>query len=60
VTLVVQVNGKVRARLDVPAGSAETDIERLALAHPQVSVHLAGRPPRKVVVIPDKLVNVVG
>jgi len=60
VTLVVQVNGKVRARLEVPAGSTETDVERLALGHPQVSASLGGRPPRKVVVIPDKLVNVVG
>jgi leucyl-tRNA synthetase len=60
VTLVVQVNGKVRARLDMPAGAAETDVQREALALPVVSQHLAGREPKKVVVIPDKLVNVVG
>jgi leucyl-tRNA synthetase len=60
VTLVVQVNGKVRARLDVPAGTGESEIERLALEHPQVTSHLAGRKPRKVIVVPDKLVNVVG
>jgi leucyl-tRNA synthetase len=60
VTLVVQVNGKVRGRLDVPAGSAEADVQREALALPAVSQHLSGRAPKKVVVVPDKIVNIVG
>jgi len=60
VTLVVQVNGKVRGRLDVPAGAPEDDLRRAALELPAVAQHLAGRTPKKVVVIPDKLVNVVG
>jgi leucyl-tRNA synthetase len=60
VTLIVQVNGKVRARIEVPTGSPEAEIERLALAHPHVATHLSGRAPRKVIVVADKLVNVVG
>jgi leucyl-tRNA synthetase len=60
VTLIVQVNGKVRARIEVPAGSPEAEVERLALAHPQVATHLSGRAPRKVIVVADTLVNVVG
>jgi leucyl-tRNA synthetase len=60
VTLVVQVNGKVRARLEVPAGAPEADVRRLALAHPQVAPHLGGRDPRKVIVVPDRIVNIVG
>jgi leucyl-tRNA synthetase len=60
VTLVVQVNGKVRARLEVPAGTDAGEVERLALTQPQVAAQLGGRTPRKVVVVPGKLVNVVG
>jgi leucyl-tRNA synthetase len=60
VTLVVQVNGKVRARFEVPVGTPEAEVERLALAQPQVTAALSGRAPRKVIVVGDKLVNVVG
>jgi leucyl-tRNA synthetase len=60
VTLVVQVNGKVRGRLDMPFGAGEADVQREALALPAVSQHLSGRAPKKIVVVPDKLVNVVG
>jgi leucyl-tRNA synthetase len=56
----VQVNGKVRARLTVPAGTAAADLERLALADPGVQAHLAGRAVRKVVVAGGgRLVSVV-
>src|SRR5262249_44620016 len=51
VTLVVQVNGKVRARLEVPAGAADGEVERQALALPAVTQNLGGRAPRKVVVV---------
>jgi leucyl-tRNA synthetase len=59
VTLVVQVNGKVRARLEVPVGTPAAEVERLALVHPQVDAS-GGRAPRKVIVVGDQLVNVVG
>jgi leucyl-tRNA synthetase len=59
ITLVVQVNGRVRARLRVPAGLAEAEAVRLALAAPVVATHLDGRGPRKVVHVPDRLLNLV-
>jgi leucyl-tRNA synthetase len=60
ITLVVQVNGKVRDKLTVSATAAPADLERLALASPKVAEFLAGRPPKRVIVVPGKLVNVVG
>jgi leucyl-tRNA synthetase len=58
-TMVVQVNGKVRDRLDVDAGVDEGEMERLALASPRVQAVLDGRAPKKVVARPPKLVNLV-
>jgi leucyl-tRNA synthetase len=59
VTMVVQVNGKVRDRLEVPADIDAAEAERLALASPRVREHLDGASPRKVVAKPPRLVNVV-
>ncbi len=59
ITLVVQVNGKVRARLAAPAGLDEAAARELALGDPRVAVHLGGRPVKKAVVVPDKLVSLV-
>ena len=59
ITLVVQVNGKVRARIDAPAGLGEAEARDLALADPRVLTHLAGKTLRKAVVVPDKLVSLV-
>jgi leucyl-tRNA synthetase len=58
VTMVVQVNGKVRDRLEVPAGIDAAEAERLALASDKVAAFLTG-PPRKVIAKPPKLVNIV-
>jgi leucyl-tRNA synthetase len=60
VTVVVQVNGKLRDRLTVPADSDAATLEALALASPKVAEQLQGRAPKKVIVVPGKLVNVVG
>ncbi|MFN7015798.1 MAG: hypothetical protein ACK4P5_01340, partial [Fimbriimonadales bacterium] len=57
--LVIQVNGKVRDKLTVPADISREAMERLALESPRVQAHLQGKPPRKVIVVPGKLVNVV-
>ena len=57
--MVVQVNGKVRDRLDVSPSVDAAEMERLALASPRVQEHLDGRPPRKVIAKPPRLVNVV-
>ena len=59
VTVVVQVNGKVRDKLDVPAGIPNAELEKLALASGKVQAVLAGAAPKKVIVVPDRLVNVV-
>jgi leucyl-tRNA synthetase len=58
VQIVVQVNGKVRARLDIPAGLAKDELEKQALAHPEVQTFLAGKQVRKVITVPGKLVNI--
>jgi leucyl-tRNA synthetase len=58
-SLVVQVNGKVRDRLEVDNGTAEEEIKRLALERPNVQRHLDGKQVVKEVVVPGKLVNFV-
>ena len=60
VTVVVQVNGKLRARLELPAGQDQESVLATALAEERVQAHLGGAEPRKVVYIPDKLINLVG
>jgi leucyl-tRNA synthetase len=57
VTLPVQVNGKVRARVEVPADAAEDVVRSAALE--AVAGQLAGREPRKVIVVPGRMVSVV-
>jgi leucyl-tRNA synthetase len=59
VTMVVQVNGKVRDRIEVPPDVSEADAEALALASAPVIEALAGGTPKRVIVRPPKLVNVV-
>jgi len=59
VTVVVQVNGKLRARLSVPRGAAEDDVVEAALADDGVRRHVDGRGIRKRVYVPDKLLNLV-
>ncbi|WP_225844639.1 leucine--tRNA ligase [Streptomyces sp. HPF1205] len=59
VTCVVQVKGKVKARLEVPPNVSDTDLEALALADPAVVEAVGGAPVRKVIVRAPKLVNVV-
>jgi leucyl-tRNA synthetase len=59
VTLVVQVNGKLRDRLTVPAGLPEEEMRRRALASEGAQRFLEGLTVRKVVVVPGRLVNIV-
>jgi len=58
VELVLQVNGKVRDRVEVPAGLSEEELVARARASVKVQAHLQGEA-RKVIVVPDKLVNIV-
>lgn len=59
VTIVLQVNGRVRANIEVPTGTSREELERLALSHERVQQFIDGKKVQKVVVVPDKLVNVV-
>jgi leucyl-tRNA synthetase len=58
-TVVVQVNGKVRGRLVVPVGADQADVEKSAFADPGLRAHLDPAAVRKVVLVPDRLVNFV-
>jgi leucyl-tRNA synthetase len=59
VTLAVQVNGKLRDTLVAPRGLDRAAVEELALASGNVQRQLAGAEPRKIIVVPDRLVNIV-
>jgi leucyl-tRNA synthetase len=57
--LVVQVNGKLRGRVVVPAAAGEDAVRQAALADEAVQKHIAGKAMKKVIVVPGKLVNIV-
>ncbi|MGZ6175182.1 MAG: class I tRNA ligase family protein, partial [Candidatus Binataceae bacterium] len=59
VTVVVQVNGKVRDRLVVGAGTPEEEVRGMALKSEAVARHLDGKSPKKIIFVPDKLVSIV-
>jgi leucyl-tRNA synthetase len=59
VELPVQVNGKLRGRLEVPTDAAEADVVAAALADPQIRAHVDGRTVRKVVFVPGRMLNLV-
>ena len=59
VEVVVQVNGKLRDRVEAPAGAADEDLLELAKASQKVASHLEGKQTVKEIVVPDKLVNLV-
>jgi leucyl-tRNA synthetase len=59
VTLAVQVNGKLRDTVTAPRGLDKAAVEALALASDNVQRQLGGASPRKVIVVPDRLVNIV-
>ncbi|MBL8530543.1 MAG: leucine--tRNA ligase [Hyphomonadaceae bacterium] len=59
VTLPIQVNGKRRGEIEAAAGAPEDEVRALALAHPTVAQFLAGQAVRKVIVVTDRIVNIV-
>jgi leucyl-tRNA synthetase len=59
VVIVVQVNGKVRDRIQLPIHASENEAKAAALASPKIKELVAGKTIRKVVVVPKKLVNIV-
>ncbi len=59
VTLPIQVNGKRRGEIEAIKGAPEAEVRDLALKHPAVAQFLAGQTVRKVIVVPDRIVNIV-
>jgi leucyl-tRNA synthetase len=59
VTLPIQINGKRRAEIQVPADMSKEEVEKIALAHEAVIRTLDGATPKKVIVVPGRIVNVV-
>lgn len=59
VEIVVQINGKIKARLHVPADLDQAGLEKHVLAHEEIAAQLTGQTVRKVIAVPGKLVNIV-
>ena len=59
VTVVVQINGKLRDKLQVSIDTTKEELERLALNSPKVLANLKGMTPKKIIIIPNKLVSIV-
>jgi leucyl-tRNA synthetase len=57
--LPIQINGKRRGEIKVKAGTAEAEVEKIALADQHVMAHLEGLTVRKVIVVKDRIVNIV-
>jgi leucyl-tRNA synthetase len=59
IDLILQVNGKLRGKIKVAADAGKEAIEAAALASPEAQKHMEGKPAKKVVVVPGRLVNIV-
>ena len=59
ISWVIQVNGKRRANIEMPAETSKDIIETKALAHPNIQSHLTDKNIKRIIVVPDKLINIV-
>ena len=59
VTLVIQINGKLRDRLEIERGLPQKEAEELALSQARIKSFLAGREIKKIIFVRDKLINIV-
>lgn len=59
ILIVVQINGKVRSRINIPSDSSKDDVEQAALENERIQSLIAGKEVRRVIVVPGKLVNIV-
>lgn len=59
ITIPVQVNGKVRAKLELPADVDQAAVEEAALGHERVKAAMQGKTVRKVIYVPGRIVNIV-
>jgi leucyl-tRNA synthetase len=55
----VQVNGKTRFQVEVPAGAGEAEVEAIITAHPGYAQHTAGSPMRRLIIVPGRIANIV-
>jgi leucyl-tRNA synthetase len=58
-TVVVQVNGKVRDRLQVAVGASEAEVRELALKSEAVARHVGGKQPKKFIFVPNRMLSIV-
>jgi len=56
----ISFNGKMRFKLELPLDMSKDEIEAAVLAHEKTQAQLEGRTPKKVIVVPGKIVNIVG
>ena len=59
VTVVVQVDGKMRDRIELPSGAGEAAMKTAALRSGKVGLAIAGRAVDRLIVVPDRLINIV-
>jgi leucyl-tRNA synthetase len=59
VVIVVQVNGKVRSRVTVPAGCNDEELKRAVLDDPKVQAHTDSKKIKNIIIVPNKLVSIV-
>ena len=59
IEIVLQIKGKVRAKVVVPKDSSREDLEKIALANDKIQAEIAGKDIVKVIAVPNKLVNIV-
>ncbi|MDQ1363014.1 MAG: leucyl-tRNA synthetase, partial [Pseudomonadota bacterium] len=59
IELMIQVNGKLRGKIEVPASADKSAIEKLALENNHVKTFIEGKEPKKIIVVPGRLVNLV-
>ncbi len=59
ITIAVQVNGKLRGKIDVPAGANKEDVQKLAVGESNVARYISGKDIKKVIYVPNRLMNIV-
>jgi leucyl-tRNA synthetase len=59
ITIVIQINGKVRARMEVAVGLSQEEVEKMALEQPRIKELIADKEIKKIIWVPNKLVNIV-
>ena len=59
ITIVIQVNGKVRSKIEVPAGITDEELKGLVLGDERVKPWLEGKPVKNIVIVPKRLVSIV-